>query len=1256
MIDVVLYNTVGPAFTFKTIEAGGLGGSELEILQIAEGLTKRGYKVVIANGVTEETTERGVDFVPSRKIAALDGAHSLYIERMSGMPAMPLVARTVVRATDVYCPPYDAQRPIFSRGGLLVAVSNWQAFLFDSLVPPSQRRVINPILGPTPPTDKVAGRFVYASAPIKGLDATLAKWRRLHRDAKGRGTMKKARLVIVTPGHFDFYADRMPKLSAADKAIGVSYEGSPTPEAYRAWIASAEGLFYVNTMPETFGNVAAFAERSGTRTHILCKSGLGGLSEAIVHHELLTENEGQFDRDFMAAWQGEDRKPSDASLIPDRSVEALIPKWEMVLGLTRETAPSVSTEGPEQLKNAFKERLIALGDPAGSVTDYWRSRCAAQVEFAKTKPLANFLSWSDDVSMHEMPCFTPWYRALQTSAEWERWKRLSRRSLWGNAHKFSLDKGTSPVSLQHAYHLMRFEALTGQKLTDVAVIVEVGGGYGNFCRMLRMDGFRGSYVILDLPHQREFQRLFLALEQIDVTIEPKLIDGATLLLEADLPRLVEALEGKRIAFVSTWGLSETPLALRDKLSPILERAQRMLLTTQWPKHGPDNVDNAAYFDRLMKQGTWKVEVIKGHEGSRYLFGVATDGKTSPALQSCEQQFATEELPHNQQPVSGYFGGLDGFVDRLRKGIAPGGSEFALGLSLFSLAVSIRAVSIVEIGRFKGFATLALASALKFLEEEDWQECELAHQRPDVDYQKLEHPDRPRRVVSIDPFPTAEAAEIIESAGLQKYVEFVDKRSEAVTLDGQFVDLCFIDGDHSEAACRADFQRYSQHVRPGGYLVLHDYYGWWRGRVNGSPIKKVCDSIGPNFTQILIDTGYASFVIFKKIGSETSKVPAKVPPRSDGQPTIGLVILARNENPIVARAIASCDWVDCVTVIVGSESADGTAELCERMGAEVHVRPYVGSIAACRNEALSIAEQRTDWLLVLDADDAIRGDRPDLSAAENDCYMVTISDHGDTYPRVQLLRSRLGFTYEGCPKGCDWQIRHEYINGHGATIGFCTDFVYERLGHVSGVVGFQDQAGSRAKYLQHAKDLHHHHIDHPEDQRTVFYLGQSFRDAGEPLEAIRWYDKRVAMPGGFEEEAWWSQLQIGRLKTAAAEDPSAAYLKAFQMRPWRAEPLVDLAAYYRDPKRNMPHLAYSYALLAAQCPPVKGEQLFSSANLPFRILEELGINAVNSGHVDVALDALTRIQDITPAHLESWARDVLAVAQNNKRLHDEQAAK
>jgi predicted O-methyltransferase YrrM len=139
------------------------------------------------------------------------------------------------------------------------------------------------------------------------------------------------------------------------------------------------------------------------------------------------------------------------------------------------------------------------------------------------------------------------------------------------------------------------------------------------------------------------------------------------------------------------------------------------------------------------------------------------------------------------------------------------------------------------------------------------------QRPDINYDDFEFPKQ-RRIISVDPFPTRDARHLIDTSGLSGYVVFINKSSSEAGIKDK-ADLIFIDGDHSYEGCKRDVEHYIPcNLRPGGYFALHDYYGWYDElKQNKSPIKRVIDEIieSENFQHVLIDTGYMSFMIFRK---------------------------------------------------------------------------------------------------------------------------------------------------------------------------------------------------------------------------------------------------------------------------------------------------------------------------------------------------------------------------------------------------------
>lgn len=207
-----------------------------------------------------------------------------------------------------------------------------------------------------------------------------------------------------------------------------------------------------------------------------------------------------------------------------------------------------------------------------------------------------------------------------------------------------------------------------------------------------------------------------------------------------------------------------------------------------------------------------------------------------------------------------------FLDNLNRSLSKNSSELALGLTLFSLIVSIRASKIIEIGRFQGTSTYAMASALKFIDEGMTNIPESHCQRTDVDYPSI-HKIQERKLISIEPCPLEEAYKIIKDNNLENYVEYINKRSGDVQFNDMQADLILIDGDHRYKACLNDAILYvSNYLKLGGYFIIHDYYGWYQDGTNQSPIKKVCDKLVSTkyFESILIDTHYMSFMIFRKI--------------------------------------------------------------------------------------------------------------------------------------------------------------------------------------------------------------------------------------------------------------------------------------------------------------------------------------------------------------------------------------------------------
>lgn len=86
--------------------------------------------------------------------------------------------------------------------------------------------------------------------------------------------------------------------------------------------------------------------------------------------------------------------------------------------------------------------------------------------------------------------------------------------------------------------------------------------------------------------------------------------------------------------------------------------------------------------------------------------------------------------------------------------------------------------------------------------------------------------------------------------------------------------------------------------------------------------------------------------------------------------VSVVVLTFNEAANLPRCLASVAWADDVLVL-DSGSTDGTVDVARRHGARVLQRPF-DSFGAQRNYAMEAGDLRGEWVLHLDADEAVPG--------------------------------------------------------------------------------------------------------------------------------------------------------------------------------------------------------------------------------------------------------------------------------------------
>lgn len=193
--------------------------------------------------------------------------------------------------------------------------------------------------------------------------------------------------------------------------------------------------------------------------------------------------------------------------------------------------------------------------------------------------------------------------ALQSHPDWVgRWRGLLREVPAGRPVPYGPLPGSSETLIQTVYHVMQHERLSGLRVEDLDAIVEFGGGFGGLCRVMHALGFRGRYLIYDLPPIVLLQRYYL--ERVGLGDQSPAHVRAT----SDFGELAEFVEriapGERALFWATWSLSETPLALRERVKPLVERIGTYFIGYQG-RYG--EVDNADYFANRWLDGARRIE-------------------------------------------------------------------------------------------------------------------------------------------------------------------------------------------------------------------------------------------------------------------------------------------------------------------------------------------------------------------------------------------------------------------------------------------------------------------------------------------------------------------------------------------------------------------------------------------------------------------------------------------------------------------------
>jgi FkbM family methyltransferase len=350
---------------------------------------------------------------------------------------------------------------------------------------------------------------------------------------------------------------------------------------------------------------------------------------------------------------------------------------------------------------------------------------------------------------------------------------------------------------------------------------------------------------------------------------------------------------------------------------------------------------------------------------------------------------------------------------------------------------------------------------------------------------------------------------------------------------------------------------------------------------------------------------------------------------DQRPTLCLCMIVKDEVDVLPPTFESCRHLINYWVIADTGSTDGTQDLIRReladIPGELHERPWV-DFGHNRSEVLELARGKADYLLLLDADCTLDAQPEDLAGLTADSYLVRYGEGVDYY-RPTLVSGAREWRFIGAV--------HEYIH--------CDEpITRQRLEHVS-VRTRSIGAMRKGRWERDAGLLEADHERDPANPRTVFYLGQTYRDLGhlqgnrEMLsKAAHWYRTRAEMEGWIEEK-YWAWHQYGQLNKELGDWPAAAdaYTRAWELRPARLEAALALVVGLRE--QRLHQAAHRIAGVAAAMEPLTmpADLLFVEPWVyQWGMLFEYSITAYWVGQLDVSLAAcrrLLKIPDLPEGH-------------------------
>ena len=314
------------------------------------------------------------------------------------------------------------------------------------------------------------------------------------------------------------------------------------------------------------------------------------------------------------------------------------------------------------------------------------------------------------------------------------------------------------------------------------------------------------------------------------------------------------------------------------------------------------------------------------------------------------------------------------------------------------------------------------------------------------------------------------------------------------------------------------------------------------------------------------------------------------------------MIVKNESKIICRLLISVLPLIDSYCICDTGSTDGTPNIIQEFFKEAGIpgriiyepfRDFGYNRSFALKECVSM--ENADYILLLDADMVLRiyqptlegrADKCDTDCTQMVCNGVKISDTFSISQFKQDLSADAYYLFQGTPSFYYknirliknkpdiqyWGVTHEYIK-------LLENSTYLQIEREHIFIEDIGDGGSKSEKFERDIQLLKKGLDeHPNNDRYLFYLANSYRDSKQYSHAISTYKKRILL-GGWNEEVWECYYNIGKCYHKIGDYANSIYywMESHNFYDDRIENLYEIIRHYRE--KNAFSLAYSFYVLA-----------------------------------------------------------------------------